>query len=267
MRLRISAGLSMLCFAAVLCAEPAPTEPPKEDKPIDQFPGMLVYPKSRKIVMEGYTCVEGHEALEWGVVAKGGKEYESVVAVGVIPHDLQFALMALKYKEGGGVEMQGDPGKPRGDEALVQVEWEKDGETISKRLEELVWNDETGKVMRPTPFVYTGSQAVFDKKSGKFTYVADQEKIIFALYRDPTAMFNNPLETGTDDIFYVVNKKTIPPKGTKVKVIITPAPKKDAESKAENRIEDDNSKPDTKTPAAENTQGNVPEQTVEKREE
>ena len=198
----------------------------KEEKCVTYPGGLSVYPGSRRIVMEGETCVDANEALEWAVVMRGGRDYESVVMVDAAPSLVHFALVALGFEEGGGVERQGDPNTPTGDKLVVHVEWEQDGSTITRRLEDLVWNDETEKPMCHTPFVFTGSMTIFDKQTGKSKYIADEEKIVVALYRDPSAVLNNPMETGADDIFYVVHKKAVPPKGTKVKVTLSAAGKK-----------------------------------------
>ena len=45
---------------------------------------------------------------------------------------------------------------------------------------------------------------------------------VIALYRDPDSIFNHPFIDGTDDRTFRVNNEIIPPKGTKVKVIIKP---------------------------------------------
>jgi hypothetical protein len=71
--------------------------------------------------------------------------------------------------------------------------------------------------MPKTYWIYTGSKII----DGKF--IAQTEQSIIATYHDPFAIFDHPLATGTDDTLYYVNQQTVPPKGTRVKLVIKPA--------------------------------------------
>jgi hypothetical protein len=237
--------------------QPAPPQVEKKPKIVDYGGGVTVIPDERTIVLKGRTCVAGNEALEWAIVLSRGKEYESVIAVDADASVIQFALIALGYNAGGGVETLGDPRTPVGDPVIIEVEWieqqaapgsidsfasmagvERPGETAHSgtgapqaaktrrcRLEELVWNAPEGAPMEPTPFIFTGSRMTTDPETNKIIFLASSEHLVAALYRDPAAILNNPLKTGADDIFYVANRRTLPPRGTPVTVYLKPVPK------------------------------------------
>ena len=88
---------------------------------------------------------------------------------------------------------------------------------VSRPARELLWNAFTDQPMQDTKWIFTGGRY----KNGQFTTQLFHN--IVAVYRDPDSLFNHPLPTGTDDRTYRVNTDVIPPKGTKVKLIIRPA--------------------------------------------
>ncbi|HHN46315.1 MAG TPA: hypothetical protein ENN09_02635, partial [Planctomycetes bacterium] len=199
---------------------PPPPEPPPvpHGKTVDYGGGVVVMPDERIVVLKGRTCVAANEGLEWAVVLYRGKEYESVVAVEADASMIQFALFALGYTPGGNVDVQGDPRTPLGDRLVIEVEWEREGKTVRRRIEDLVWNLELEQPMKRTHFVFTGSRMQVDPETNSVVFLADVERLVAALYRDPAAILNNPLETGVDDIYYIANRRTLPPKGTPVTV-------------------------------------------------
>ncbi len=203
---------------------------PVEDgeSPAQDFGNIWVYKKSRKIITTGSVCLE-KGPLEYLACFRKGKDHESVVAADCKPENLNLAFIVLNYKSGGGVKQLGDPEAPSGDPFFVYVEWTVDGKTKRIRAEELLHNLRTKKHMKHTAWVYTGSEFFTDKRTGKEVFGASVTGVLAAVYRDPYAIFNSPLDTGADDIYYEVNQKTSLKRGTKVKIIFAPATKKDIE--------------------------------------
>ena len=112
------------------------------------------------------------------------------------------------------LKVQGDPHPPEGAPAEISVTWERGGETIRHRAEELIWNVLKNHPMQQTQWVFTGGRVI----NNQFTPQLFHN--IIATYRDPDSLFNHPLAGGKDDRTYRVNTDLLPPKGTKVKVII-----------------------------------------------
>ncbi len=218
-------------------AEPEEEEAKDEEAETELPPGAqafgraVFFPDERKVVLEGRVCLDAPKAaLEYFACFEQGKEYESVIAVKANAAHVNLAMIALKYSSGGGVEVVGDPRVPRGDPVIIHAEWKNaDGETVRARAEDLIWNSMTKKTMKRTAWLYTGSRMVRDEETRRFVYMAAIDGVMAACYRDPHAIFNTPLDTGTDDTYYFINRELCPPKGTPVRVIITPGEPGDVE--------------------------------------
>ena len=213
--------------------EVARDEPVAADLPpgAQAFGRVVFFPGKRRVVLEGRVCLDApNAALEYFACFEGGKEYESVVAVRANAAHVNLAMLALRYRSGGGVEYVGDPRVPQGDPVIVEVEWRKDeGEKVRARAEDLIRNTFTKKTMKRTAWLYTGSRMVKDEETGRYVYLAAIDGVMVACYRDPNAIFNSPLDTGADDVYYFLNRELCPPKGTPVKVIISPGKAEDVE--------------------------------------
>jgi Heavy metal binding domain len=172
------------------------------------------YKKSRRIEVDGYFSYQDN-LLEFLAVIKGGKEYESLLVFDCKAIDINLALIGAGYRASGGVRKKGDPGVPKGDPLYLSLEWKTDaGKTKRIRAEDVLFNRATKKPMRKTAWVFSGSSFVKVKnpktKKSEYRYLADEYRMLIAIWRDPAAIFNNPLDTGEDDAFYIVNEKAIP---------------------------------------------------------
>ena len=146
-----------------------------------------------------------------------GKLHESVLKIDARPSDLQVALLLLGLKNKNNLEFQGDPTVPEGDLLDIFVEWELPDKTMKRvRAEELAYDQHKKQPMDRTSWVFTGSEIL----NGQF--MADKDGSIIATFRDPLAIINNPLPTGADDTVYVSNEKLVPPRDTKIRLIIKP---------------------------------------------
>jgi len=208
--------------AAAEGAAGAEAEKPAE-KTVFQIDGgrITLNKKERSIRIGGYFCCE-EGPLEYLICLKGGKEYESVFAADCDARQLNVALLALGYSAGGDVGRLGDARLPRGDAVTISIEWEADGKTHSRPGSDFMYNVYTKKSMRRTPWIYTGSRFEMDPMTERREYLAQMDGVIAATYRDPAAIFNSPLNTGVDDVFYNVHTKIVPGRGTKGVLVIKP---------------------------------------------
>ena len=124
--------------------------------------------------------------------------------------------MGLEDAEGS-VRYQGDPITPKGDPVQIWVEWEADGEIKRYRAEDLVFNRVKQDHMEYTDWVFTGS------RFNNGVFMAQAVGTMITTFRDPDAIINNPLPEGADDTVYIVNSRIAPPKGTEIRMVITPA--------------------------------------------
>ena len=172
----------------------------------------------REVTVPGEINIVGGDAnIEFFACGKLGKTHESILIVDAEPIYILTALGVLDFTPGMDLSVEGDPRIPTGTPVDLWVEWNQGDEVVSRRARELVWNAFTEQPMRETPWVFTGGRL----KNNQFT--AQLFHNIVAVYRDPDSLFNHPLPTGTDDRTYRVNTDVIPPKGTKIKLIIRPA--------------------------------------------
>jgi len=155
--------------------------------------------------------------LEYALVGDTGKRHESLLMSAVEPYHLQVALLLLGLSAGRPLEFQGDPRRPEGDGVRIVVHWEEAGAPKSARLESLILNKRSGTPMEDTDWVFTGS------KVSNGVFLAQAERSMIAVFRDPVALIDNPLQEGADDTIWFVNTDRTPPVGTPVTVRIQPA--------------------------------------------
>ena len=180
--------------------------------------GNVVFDTSkREVSIPGEINIVGRDAnIEFFACGKLGKTHESVLIVDAEPIYIFTVLGALDFKPGMNLEVEGDPRTPIGSPVEIWVEWQQGEEVVSRPARELLWNAFTDEPMQETRWIFTGGRHKNDQ------YTAQLFHNIVAVYRDPDSLFNHPLPTGTDDRTYRVNTDVVPPKGTKIKLIIRP---------------------------------------------
>jgi hypothetical protein len=234
---RILTSSICLLLAAGLAARAGESEPdPKNTFKIGK---VTCYKAERRVELEGKICLQ-EGPIEYLASLAGGKEYESVLTFDCKAVDLNLAMIGLGYKAAGPSKKADDPNILKGDPVCLFVEWtDKDGKAKRVRAEELLYNQGTKKPMRQTAWVFTGSDFARDPDTGKLyidpetkrtVFLADLAKNLIAIYYDPVAIFNSPLDTANNDLqqtvpYYIANKEICPKVGTPVKLILEPAPK------------------------------------------
>lgn len=189
-----------------------------------QLGSVLCNMNERKVTVPGEINIISPESyIEFFACGQLGKTHESILMLDVEPMHLYIALGMLEMVPGRNLTGLGDPHKPKGTAAEVWVEWQRhvpggEEEVVSHRAETLVWNLFEARPMQKTAWIFTGGRII------KNQLTAQLRHNIIAVYRDPDSLFNHPLPGGTDDRTYRVNTDVIPPKGTKVKLIIRPLP-------------------------------------------
>ena len=191
---------------------------PKEiSKGVYQMGTVVVDTNKKEVAIPGeINIATGDTTIEFFACGLLGKSHESVLIIDAEPISIFTALGLLELKPGMNLEVQGDPHEPKGSNVQVWVEWKQGDKVVKKTARELVWNKFTGQPMQKTHWVFTGGRIINN------LYTPQHYHNLIAVYRDPDSILNNPLPGGTDDRTYRVNTDVVPPKGTKVKVIIRP---------------------------------------------
>ncbi len=211
--------------SATVTVNPKSTSPidaalvkPKEiSKGVYQVGNVILDTNKKEVVISGeINIATGDTTIEFFACGLLGPSHESILMLDAEPLSLFTALGLLELKPGMNLEVQGDPHDPEGSDVQVWVEWKQGDKVVSKTARELVWNKFTKQPMEKTHWVFTGGRI----RTGQFTTQLTHN--IIAVHRDPDSILNHPLPGGIDDRTYRVNTDVVPPKGTKVKVIIRP---------------------------------------------
>jgi hypothetical protein len=169
---------------------------------------VIVDTKARTATCEGRVNMR-KGVIEYLAVPADGKRHESVLVLDGSPVHLQVALLLLDLEPKGGLRYQGDPQTPQGAAVEVRAEWRaKDGRKRAVRLEEFAWDIPGRRPMEAHPWIFTGART---KDPALMSFIAT--------YRDPDAILNNPLATGSDDTVYKANERLVPPVGTRVTLV------------------------------------------------
>lgn len=188
--------------------------------------GVQYLPAERKLEVAGWVNMQ-KGLVEVFACAPGGKTHESVVVLDCVPSGLHAGLLAIGLKPGTPVEMgtEGAYKRPTGAGVDVHVRWPgEDGKQHAARAEDWVWNKKDEHPMKHGAWIFAGSfmQPVTGKPEDS-TYAANYVKSLVTTYHDATSILENPNSEGINDTLYYANEQAIPPVGTPLKVIFSPA--------------------------------------------
>jgi hypothetical protein len=228
----VALAASMVAFAAA--EDPKPAPPPAEEKVIPFPGGGRVYPKKKRIEIDGVAVYPTRAPIELFACASNGKEHEAVLSLQCVPQDVHLALVifGLKqqtdYPDQKGPQGLGDPAKPVGDKVVIWIEWELDGKKSRVRAEDLLMYGPPAakRTMPRVGWTFSGS-VVWERidpdtnqKTGETIYMANRERTLIATLHDPTSVLDNPLVSGGDDRMLHPNLDLLPPRGTKIVLAI-----------------------------------------------
>lgn len=159
--------------------------------------------------------------VEYLVVAEKGKDHESVFVAQAEPLHINLALIMLGLTGGEPLARQGDHRPPKGSPVRVSVEWVEDEAKPVKKIpaEDFIWDRVLNRTMPRTHWIYTGSR--FD---GEGRYMAQLSRSVIAVYHDPDALVDTPLEGGGRPHQYSSLEKPIVPDAASVSVVIERIP-------------------------------------------
>ncbi len=198
--------------------------PPKEM-------GLWMDVKRKLVVLDGEVVMrEG--LLEMFACPKGTKEHESVIVTTVKPSFVNAALIALGIKHGSGVKFDPKYVPATGPIIDVFVMWkDSDGKEHRARAQDWIKSLKTEKAME-FDFVYAGSGTWVDEDTGEKHFQADGGDFI-CVSNFPTAMLDLPVASSqsNDALNFTAFTENIPPKGTKVRLVLKPREVKAEEGK------------------------------------
>jgi hypothetical protein len=186
------------------------------EKPaLDEAAGTLTF-SAVTLKPEVYAQLKG--VIEYVLVNKGGKAYESVFEAAVDPLALHAGLVKLGVAPGKPARTEGDRKlPPEGGRLRILVEW-KDGDKARREpISAFALDVATGRPMEPPGWIFTGSKKGFIPDLERQDLLVLAAKNLVALHHsDPTVLATNPSEPKDG---YKVNKELLPREGTPVKIV------------------------------------------------
>lgn len=249
MRLAAATIVLALLTGGAAFADEAPAAVTPTAKPGQlRFPGITIDPKEKRLEVEAqFEIVEDVVRLEYLAVAEHGKAYESLFSVECSAEHLQLGLIAIGLEPKPEVQYQGEARALAGPRVAIEACWEAGGERKRARVEDLLFDVRLGAPMARTGFAFTGSRFIPNRAARRQDGAAPKEVLaagasgsLVAIYHDPDAILDNPLYTGGDvplclPTFGMIEVATwirgndrlepvkgLPPRGTKVVLVVTP---------------------------------------------
>ena len=244
-------ALALLVVAPVLCQadetnEPATSSEATKERLIKLAKDYDVWvdPQRKLVVVDGEVALrEG--GLEMFACPKGSKEHESIVAVRSNAQLVHAGLLAVGAIAGHPVQFAPEYAPATGTTIDILVLWQDDKGKHKVRAQEWVKNAKTGEEMKHD-WVFGGSAFWTDPATGEKFYHADGGDFI-CLSNFSTATLDLPVESSqaNDALLFSAFTERIPPRGTKVRLVLIPrlekkaqdAPQQDGADKASSSVE------------------------------
>jgi hypothetical protein len=178
--------------------------------------------KRKAVVVDGQICLTAGQ-LEMFACPKGTKEHESIVSLHCLAEHVHAGLLAAGAKPGMPVSFNPDYKAATGQIIDLYVLWkDATGEKRQARAQDWVKQTASGKTMQHD-WVFAGSGFWKDPDTGLEHYRANGGDLI-CLSNFPTATLDLPIESSqvNVDLMFQANSDAIPPKGTKVRLVLIP---------------------------------------------
>ena len=223
-----------------LAATTAPDVAAQETPPTEESPsaaqeglrellarmGVHCFFEERKLEVNGWVNMQAG-LIEVFACTPRGKVHEAVVVLDCVPSGLHAGLLALGLEPGtpAAAGADGSLRPPTGDRVEIRARTIGErGEPTVVRAEDWIWNRRDERPLQPCSWIFAGSheRAPFGDP-GRVVYAADAVKSLVTTYHDATSILEIPDSSGMDDTLYYANDRALPPTGTPVTLIFSPA--------------------------------------------
>jgi hypothetical protein len=212
-----------------------PPPPPNTWQRLSRQHDVWLDAKNKLVIVDGEVCLREGQ-LELFACPTGTKEHEAVVSLNCIPEQVHAGLLAVGARQGKPVSFDPEYRAATGDVIDVYVTWtDTTGKQQTVRAQEWVQHSKTGKAMT-FDWVFAGSGFWTDEETGKKHYQANAGDLI-CVSNFPTATLDLPVEStqANTGLLFVAFTEKIPPRGTKVRVVLTPRVKREVKEPAEEK--------------------------------
>ena len=222
-----AAVVAASCAAQDRSGPPAsqpPAAAPAAGAGVGRFPFLEVDAKGKQIRVE-CEALAVQNPLEFFCCLAGTVEHESVLRSKVRPSNLHAALLMLGLEPGEPVHFSESAKKwlpPHGPPLQILVEFEKDGQKVALPAYRLMRDVKTKREMPPMTWIFAGSRVMPGD-----VYAADRTGYIVSVVNFDFSVIDIPqlASNANETLEWETNLDVMPPKGSKVTMIIEPAGK------------------------------------------
>jgi hypothetical protein len=217
----VGTTISFIC--STLADEPKnPADPTAQLRRLMPEYDVWVDQKNKHVIMQGEVCLT-KGPLEMFAVTKGTKEHESVVSVNTKAWAVHTALLLVGAKPGTTVKYEPKFAPPTGTKVDIWIYWNDDKEQQHKARAQDWVRDVKTKAAMNYPWVFAGSGFYTDEATKKQYYMAEAGDFI-CVSNFPDAMLDVPIDSTSDndDLLFEAFTENIPPRGTKVTLVLVP---------------------------------------------
>jgi hypothetical protein len=234
-------GVAVLLGGFVLAGDgPTPPAEPKKAPEVKKVPAgknisLLIEGGKRAVQVDAEVCLrEG--ALEQLLTRKGAKEHEAILAADIDARDLHKALLLTGAEPGSPVTYQPKFKAPAGAKVKVFVRWDEKGKARTEPAQKWVQDVKSKKAL-DSDWVFAGSRFVKNFDEGKPDYYLANDGDVICVANFESALLDLPFSSSKDDAerIFVAFTERIPPKGTKVALILEPVIEKKGEKAPETK--------------------------------
>jgi hypothetical protein len=178
--------------------------------------------KRKAVVVDGQVCLREGQ-LEMFACPKGTKEHESVVSLNCKAEEVHAGLLAAGAKAGTPVRFDPEYKAASGQIVDIYVLWkDEEGKKHQARAQDWVKDLKTQGAMKQD-WVFAGSGFWKDEETGQEHYKANGGDLV-CVSNFPTATLDLPIESSqaNDDLRFEALADKIPPRGTKVRIVLIP---------------------------------------------
>lgn len=177
----------------------------------------------RRVLISATVCLrEG--ALEELLCRSNTKEHEAILAADVDAREIHKALLVTGAEAGTPVKFVPKFVPPIGTKIKVSIQYDQKGKILTVPAQQWIRNSKTGKNL-DQDWVFAGSQLVQDPENkDKPPFYRANEGDVICVINMPSAMLDLPIDSpkALDDRVFEAHTERIPPKDTKVVVILEP---------------------------------------------
>jgi hypothetical protein len=195
---------------------------------VGRFPFLEVDARAKQVRVE-CEALAVENPLEFFCCLAGTVEHESVLRSKVRPSNLHAALLMLGLEPGEPVRFSESAKKwlpPHGPPLQISVEFEKDGKRVTLPAYRLMRDVKTKGEMPPMTWIFAGSRVMPGE-----VYAADRTGYIVSVVNFDFSVIDIPqlASNANETLGWQTNFDLMPPKGSKVTMIIEPAGKVQAQ--------------------------------------